>query len=73
MAMAMAPKKKGGSVAVNPLFIFDPIIMWVFMYDSCFVVQYLVSFLVLHHLAGEERADFFTFIDFSCHVTLRTL
>ena len=47
MAMAMAPKKTGGSVAVNPLFIFYLIIMWVFMYDSCFVVQYLVLFLVL--------------------------
>ena len=31
-----------------------------FVFGPCFVVQYLVSFLVFCHLAGEERADCFT-------------
>ena len=36
----------GSSVVVDSLFIVAPIVLWGFVY--CFVVQYLMSFLVLH-------------------------
>ena len=37
---------------------------WGFEHGLCFVVPYLVSFLILNHLAGEENAGCFTCIAF---------
>ena len=34
------------------------------MFGPSFVLPHLVSFLVLHHLDGEERAGYFTLIVF---------
>ena len=34
------------------------------MFSPCFVMQYLVSFLVLQHLTEKERAVCFTLIAF---------
>ena len=31
------------------------VVLWGVVFGPCFVVQYLVSFLVFYHLAGEER------------------
>ena len=50
-----------GSVVVDSLFI---VALNDFVFGPCFVMQYLVSFLVLHYLAEEERAGCFTFIVF---------
>ena len=41
-----------------------------FVFGSCFVVQNLVSFLVLPSPFCEERSGCFTFIAFGCHVTV---
>ena len=32
------------------------------MFGPCFVMQYLVSFIVCHYLAEEKRAGCFTFL-----------
>ena len=47
------------------------------MYNTCFVVQYLVPLLVCNHLTGKEIVGCFTCIafllPFLCHVTVISL
>ena len=50
-----------GCSGVDILFIVAPIV-----FGPCFVVQCLVSFLVLHHLAGEEGGLLYLFFLVSC-------
>ena len=42
------------NAVVQLLFIVSPIAC-VFVFDSCFVMQYFMSFLVYNHLGGQER------------------
>ena len=44
-----------GSVVFDSLFIVSPILFRGSVPGPCFVIQYLVSFLVFHHLYEEER------------------
>ena len=50
-------KLGGGSVVVDSLFNIAPVLCWGSVFCSKFVMHYLVSFLVLHHLDENDRAS----------------
>ena len=65
MCLAQGPQRSdagGDSVVVDSLFIVAPIFCEGFVFGPCFNMQYLVSFQICNHLAGEERAGYFTLI-----------
>ena len=65
MALAAVRSKDCGSVVVESLFIVAPTGCGIFcVFASFIIVQYLVSFLVCNHLAGDEIADCLTLIVF---------
>ena len=41
-----------------------------FVFGSCFVIKFFMSFLVLQHLAEEERTACFTFIVFFLYISV---
>ena len=76
MAGCHATGKGGGSVVVDLLFNFAPIVFGGSMVCPCFVIQYFLCILFCNHLDGEERAGCFTLTvflmscDSQCHVAL---